>query len=217
MPLLPWARDNRCARRALAVVLLLGLGACNESDLADPSGQDLQPPGKDADTSGKTPQSGKFQYVGGAVERAAPVASVIFSKTKLTEPAEVGEPSFDIGALRELHVQTVWRNLSGRHVELRRFYSPDGALYAQKLVPFATDISRAERYQPPVGIPSTHEVQPAPTLADGTILIWDYLPVGGTWIAQRNMVGTWRLEIALDPYGANIKGPVATFSLRRPN
>lgn len=200
----------------LACGLALALAGCESTgDTTQPGTGNT--PGQDDPTPSQTLPAGTVRAVGGTAPAVTqPIGSLLLSATKEDDPSAAGQSSFDINSLRELHVQTVWHNVTGQHVELRKFYAPDGSLYSQKLVAFATDIASPQPYQAPVGIPSARDVQPATAAADGSVMVWDYLPVGGTWITQHNLLGAWKIEVTLDPFDANTKGPTTAFELQQP-
>lgn len=135
---------------------------------------------------------------------SAPSATLIFSSQRL--PASAGmdggvpqaESSFSISTLRELHIYTLWENVDGEHEELRKFYSPDGSLYYQKLLAFSTFSSIEKPFVTSQAVPRALMVQPSIFSSDGEAVVWDYLPVGGTWISEHTMTGIWRVEVFLD-------------------
>ena len=125
-------------------------------------------------------------------------ATVTFSSELVSEGVPEPESSFSIGSLRELHVYTRWENLDGDHEELRKFYSPDGNLYYQKLLGFSTSTFAPKPFFRYKALPQAVTVQSTGMTAEGDAVVWDYLPVGGSWISEHQMTGTWRLEIFLD-------------------
>lgn len=85
---------------------------------------------------------------------------------------------FGTNSLRDLLVVVEYRGLSGIHLQRVEFYAPDGSLYQRvdrevRLASGRTPAGRANRV----------EVR---------------LPVGGTWITQNSLLGTWRVEVYLD-------------------
>src|SRR6266436_1491501 len=124
--------------------------------------------------------------------------------------------TFPIADLRDLFVFVVWPGVSGQHVQTVEFLLPDGSIYSTKKTRFS--IGRAS----PVAAMAPafkNEVSPAPPaphlIADankihpegiptllmksrGDSSVLTVLPVGGTYITQRNLSGTWRVRVLLD-------------------
>jgi hypothetical protein len=85
----------------------------------------------------------------------------------------LGGGDFSAAALRDLLITVTYQNLAlGSHTQRLNLYAPDGALYQQFATAFAVGGSVAQ--------PETR------------------LPVGGTWITQYSLYGTWRVEVYLD-------------------
>jgi hypothetical protein len=84
-----------------------------------------------------------------------------------------GGAQFSAAALRDLLITVVYQNLAlGPHTQRLHLYAPDGALYQQFSTAFVVEGS--------VSRPETR------------------LLVGGTWITQHSLYGTWRVEVYLD-------------------
>jgi hypothetical protein len=107
-------------------------------------------------------------------------------------------PEFSVSAVRELRVTSVYTQLTGQHRELRRFFAPSGDLYYEKLVAFSTDIRAPVPFDARVTQPHSHHVAPVAPDARGRVLVSDFFAVAGTWISDRGMTGTWRLDVHLD-------------------
>lgn len=134
-----------------------------------------------------------------ATSSSAPTATLIFSSEWVDDGmVPEAESRFSIRTLRELHIYTVWENVEGDHEELRKFYSPDGSLYYQKLLAFSTSSSTEKPFLTSKAVPRAPMIQPAGLTDDGEAVVRDYLPVGGTWISEHGMTGTWRIEVFLD-------------------
>ena len=87
-----------------------------------------------------------------------------------------GETTFSTAATRDLEVKVSWQNVpAGNHVQTLEILIPDGALYQQTQMAFGVPQGSAE-----------------PLVAIQT------LPVAGTWIQQRNMLGEWTARVSLD-------------------
>lgn len=184
--------------RILTLALVAAIsGGCSSKDATAPSGNTTDPTGASqaSSTSSSTTNTGTTNAAATVTESN----DLVFSSALQACDETCTATSFSIDTLRELHVYALWHGLSGDHVELRKYYSPDGSLYYQKLVAFSTDPSSADKaFEPTASIPHTRTVQLAKTTTGGASVVWDYLPVGGTWITQHHMVGTWRVELFLD-------------------
>lgn len=105
---------------------------------------------------------------------------------------------FSVQSVRELFIHTVWSDLKGDHTETRKFYSPSGELYYEKLTAFSTNIEAPVPFERPVSIPHSASVQATPLDANGNVIVSDYLSIAGTWISDRAMTGIWTVEVYLD-------------------
>jgi hypothetical protein len=88
--------------------------------------------------------------------------------------------------------------VTGDHRELRRFYAPAGNLYYEKLLPFSTKLAAPVPFDELVFVPHSKQVASLHPDEQGRILLSDMFPVGGTWISDRSLTGTWTVEIYLD-------------------
>jgi hypothetical protein len=103
---------------------------------------------------------------------------------------------FSLAELRDLYVFVVWPGVAGQHVQTVQFFLPDGSLYASKktqfiiggVMAFSADANKIHTK----GIPSLL----MKSRGDSSILT--VLPVGGTFITQRNLSGTWGVRVLLD-------------------
>ena len=123
---------------------------------------------------------------------------------------------FSLAELRDLFVFVVWPGVAGQHVQTVQFFLPDGSLYASKKTQFI--IGGVMAFSA-VGPAIQNEVSPMPParhlMADanrihsegipsllmktrGDSAILTVLPVGGTFITQRNLSGTWGVRVLLD-------------------
>jgi hypothetical protein len=126
------------------------------------------------------------------------------------------QESFAIASLRDLYVFVVWPGVTGQHVQTTVFYLPDGSIYSSQKAQF---IIGGVAVFSPMGPAFRNEVSPlAPArhlMADanrihtqgipsllmksrGDSSVLTVLPVGGTYITQRNLSGTWRVRVLLD-------------------
>jgi len=123
---------------------------------------------------------------------------------------------FSLAELRDLYVFVVWPGVAGQHVQTVQFFLPDGSLYASKRTQFIIGGVMAFSAAGPA---IQNEVSPMPPArhltADankihtegipsllmksrGDSSILTVLPVGGTFITQRNLSGTWGVRVLLD-------------------
>ena len=101
--------------------------------------------------------------------------------------------------LRDLLIVVEYRDLpAGPHTQRLRLFLPDGALYQQ----FPTEFEAT-------GQPTRGQGRPAPRWESVEVR----LPVGGTWITEHALYGTWRFEVYLD----NARNPITstTFVLHK--
>ena len=124
--------------------------------------------------------------------------------------------TFPIVDLRDLFVFVVWPGVSGQHVQTVEFLLPGGSIYSTKKTRFSIGGASPVAAMAPA---FKNEVSPAPPaphlIADankihtegvpallmksrGDTSILTVLPVGGTYVTQRNLSGTWRVRVLLD-------------------
>ena len=126
------------------------------------------------------------------------------------------QESFPLDRLRDLYVFVVWPGVTGQHVQTTEFYLPDDSIYSTKKTQFivggvAAFSAMAPAYQNEVSPlpPARHLMADAnrihthgiPSLlmkSRGDSSILTVLPVGGTYITQRNLSGTWHVRVLLD-------------------
>jgi hypothetical protein len=114
-----------------------------------------------------------------------------------TGKALPGGAHFSAKALRDLVILVAYRDLApGHHTQRLRLYAPDGALYQQFATEFevegAVSKPRAEAHREHGTAHRDHFGSP------GIVPVETRLPVGGTWITQHSLYGTWRVEVYLD-------------------
>jgi len=91
-------------------------------------------------------------------------------------PSCDNESSFSTTATRDLEVKVSWQNVpAGSHVQTLEILLPGGNLYQQTQMAFGVEQGSSE-----------------PLVAIQT------LPVAGTWIQQRHMLGEWTARVSLD-------------------
>lgn len=126
------------------------------------------------------------------------------------------QDAFSLAELRDLYVFVVWPGVKGQHVQTVEFFLPDGSLYSSKRTQFtlggpaptpgAAPAPRDEDGPPPVAprlIPDANQIheEGIPSLlmkSRGDASVVTVLPVGGTYITQRNLGGVWRVRVFLD-------------------
>jgi len=105
-----------------------------------------------------------------------PPATATFSFCDKEASSCAGETSFSVTATRDLEVKVSWQNVpAGNHVQTLELLLPGGNLYQQTQIAFAVQQGSDE-----------------PLVAIQT------LPVAGTWIQQRHMLGEWTTRVSLD-------------------
>ncbi len=93
-----------------------------------------------------------------------------------------GGKHFSTRTLRDLLLVVEYRALpAGPHTQRLKLFAPDGALYQQFTTEFAVPLAGGAGR-------GAHAWRPVETR----------LPVGGTWITEHSLYGTWRLEVYLD-------------------
>jgi hypothetical protein len=105
---------------------------------------------------------------------AAPTATFTFCNHEASE-CEAGA-NFSVAATRDLEVEVSWQNVpAGNHVQTLEILAPAGNLYQQTQTPFQ-----------------------APESSTPPLVSIQSLPVTGTWIQQRNILGEWTARVSLD-------------------
>jgi hypothetical protein len=123
---------------------------------------------------------------------------------------------FSLTELRDLYVFVAWPGVAGQHVQTVEFRLPDGSLYSSKktqfiiggVMAFSAAAPAVQNQVAPVP-PARHLMADAnkihaegiPSLlmkTRGDSAILTVLPVGGTYITQRNLGGTWHVRVFLD-------------------
>jgi hypothetical protein len=124
--------------------------------------------------------------------------------------------TFPITELRDLFVFVVWPGVSGQHVQTVEFLLPGGGIYSTRKTRFSIGgaspvaaMAPAFKNEVSPASPAPHLIADAnkihpegiPTLlmkSRGDSSVLTVLPVGGTYITQRNLSGTWRVRVLLD-------------------
>ena len=128
---------------------------------------------------------------------------------KLSKSHRRSAPSISISTIRDLQIHTMWKRLSGDHLQTLVFYSPGGKLYQQRVVPFST-ITPSSPTRVVPGIERPVDVQQTTRVGGHEVVVVD-LPVAGTWITGHRLLGLWRIEVYLNDDSAPIT--TSTFTL----
>jgi hypothetical protein len=142
-------------------------------------------------------------------------AEIFFCETPDTS-CRTTQDVFPLAELRDLYVFVVWPGVAGQHVQTMEFFLPDGSTYFSKKTQFIIGGVMAFSGMSPVAQnhvaptpPARHLIADAnkihpdgiPSLlmkSRGDSSILTVLPVGGTYITQRSLSGTWRVRVLLD-------------------
>jgi hypothetical protein len=118
----------------------------------------------------------------------------VFFCTSDTPQCRSSVQTFSVRKLRDLYVFVVWPELSGTHTQTVNFILPDGNLYVSKSTTFNV------RYGQPRArsISGTSSPQHFFTASRGEPAVATLLPIAGTHITQRNLYGTWTVQVLLD-------------------
>ena len=114
------------------------------------------------------------------------------------------QDAFPIADLRDLFVFVVWPGVTGQHVQTVEFLLPGGSIYSSRKTRFSIGgASPLPARAAPHLVADANKVHPEgiTTLlmkSRGDSSVLTVLPVGGTYITQRNLSGTWRVRVFLD-------------------
>lgn len=112
-------------------------------------------------------------------------AKVFFCKISDVQ-CRTGKKGFNVDKIRDLYVFVVWRGVKGVHTQKLRFRLPDGYHYKTLETHFTTEAT-----------PSSLNVQVAQR-SRGKPVVVGVLPVAGTFITHRSLLGKWTVEVFLD-------------------
>lgn len=105
---------------------------------------------------------------------AQPAATISFCDS--SNAGCSGDSRFSASSLRDLDIVVKWNNLPpGHHAQTLNVVHPGGGLYQSFRTTFLIDKS-----------------------SSGSQTTTDALPVAGTWIVQRSMLGQWKVQVILD-------------------
>lgn len=108
---------------------------------------------------------------------AAP-ASATMAFCDSSTPSCSGASTFSLSSIRDLNIAVSWQNLSqGTHAQTLRIVLPDGSLYQAMEISF--DV---------------------PNGSYGSATTAQSLPIVGTWITQRQLVGMWKINLSVDDH-----------------
>jgi hypothetical protein len=104
-------------------------------------------------------------------------ATVKFCDDETENPNCTAKDTFNLAQIRDLFIWVNWQVVpTGEHTQQLDIFMPQGhALYVRYLGNF--------------------QITEAPT---GTAVVLRPMPVAGTWITQRQLTGTWDVEVSLD-------------------
>jgi hypothetical protein len=140
---------------------------------------------------------------------------IFYCETPVTS-CRTTQDTFAIADLRDLFVFVVWPGVSGQHVQTVEFLLPDSSIYSSKKTRFSIGGASPVAAMAPAFKNEVSPVPPAPHLiaeankvhpegiptllmkSRGDSSVLTVLPVGGTYITQRNLSGTWRVRVLLD-------------------
>lgn len=101
----------------------------------------------------------------------------VFFGTDKNMVCQPGGRQFTLGPEEDVYVCVIWQGLAGSYAEQLTFVAPDGHVYQTVTVPFETA---------------------GATLSNGETLVVGALPVAGTFIRQRALVGLWTVKVGLN-------------------
>lgn len=140
-------------KQLLAAIVSLMFTAC-----AGP----ITPPGEELSTSSAD------------LKAAATAPAAFTAKVSASATNPVFQTTFPLATTYDLYVAfDIPTAISGTHVAVYEFVSPDGAIYQRTDVPFS--MGRAKSYR-----------------------VWGAMPVAGTFIQQYGMTGGWSVRVSLD-------------------
>lgn len=135
--------------------------------------------------------------VASAASSATSQVKDVFFGTDKGTVCQPGDRQFILHDVDALYVCVVWTGLAGSYAEQLTFAAPDGHVYQTLTVPFVTAGATA----PANGIElegRRFDVTPAGWGANGETLVIGALPVAGTFISQRALVGLWTVQVGLN-------------------
>lgn len=122
--------------------------------------------------------------------------AVVYFTNKADDTCRSQHNHFPLDKLRDLYVCVIWYHLAGTYVQQLAFYLPDGNLYQILTTPFTTPGASGPAAVDVDGRLS--KVREGRWVGKEQTEIVTILPVAGTFITQRNLVGTWRVDVLLD-------------------
>ena len=197
-------------RLAILIFASLGLLRCVSQEAAAQSSNRLVKPSEE-----KGDLSSDARLRAGRPQPRPRGPEIFYCETPDTS-CRTTQNTFPIADLRDLFVFVVWPGVSGQHVQTVQFLLPGGSVYSTRKTRFSIGGASPVAAMAPA---FKNEVSPAPPaphlIADankihpegiptllmksrGDSSILTVLPVGGTYITQRNLSGTWRVRILLD-------------------
>jgi hypothetical protein len=121
---------------------------------------------------------------GSCAVQGEPTAA-LFTATKLPDALpDSSDARYSIYSTRGIVLGALVGNVCGEQIAAFELFAPDGSLYKRALLPFTAEGDG-------VGV----------RRVEGGTLVWVGLPVAGTEIAERPLVGTWSVNFALGEDG----------------
>lgn len=130
------------------------------------------------------------------------------------------QDTFSIDDLRDLYVFVAWPGATGPHVQTVQFFLPNGDLYLSRDISFTRGGGSEQPLVVTTRVRQVGPPRPAPQFTTsanllhsdgirsllfstrGDTAVLTVLPVGGTYITQRNLTGTWQVRVLLDDQSA---------------
>lgn len=128
-----------------------------------------------------------------AFQASKGVPEIFFCETSTTQCRSTNS-TFTVNKLRDLFVFVTWPKVSGNLVQTVEFFLPDGSLYMKRDTPFSVRINQARARAVSGAAPVADEFL---TSSRGTPTVVTPLAVRGTYITQRNLLGTWTVRVSL--------------------
>ncbi|MBK8481149.1 MAG: hypothetical protein IPL40_08230 [Proteobacteria bacterium] len=184
----------------------VGLGCQDASTTSPATGSDRDRPADASSAVARSPVAGDPDTPGprpsidAALPWRAPAPAIsgnlVFAASAEPCDASCRQTRFSY-EVPELHVSTLWKGLSGRHFEYRRFYGPDGNPVLEQLVTFDTTLTEPAPLAGPALGPNATAVLPAPLNNAGEAVVRHWVMVRGTGQGM-HYPGVYRVEVLRD-------------------
>lgn len=201
-----YPRGLRQARVVFGLAACVGLGCQGASTTSPATGPDRD---RAADASSAAPGSpvagdpdppGSGSSVDAALPWSTPAPAIsgnlVFAQSAELCDASCQQTRFS-NEVDEIYVSTLWKGLSGRHFERRRFFGPDGNLALEQLVTFDTSLTEPVPLAGPALGPNATAVLPAPRNNASEAVVRHWVLVRGTGQGM-HYPGVYRVEVLRD-------------------